>query len=85
MLNFDNLSFYNLVIFYSEELNKIKKGARASSVLSMQDRKRLSKHGILIFIIPKRGCWNLPSRVLYPSCLTLMILDGLLSIFDFME
>ena len=85
MMYCSKLSYYNLVMFYKEELIKILNGASASDVLSMQDRKRLSKYGILIFIKPERGCWNLPSRVLYPSCLTSMIFNNLFDKYDFME
>ena len=85
LMDYNKLSYYHLVEFYYDELIKILNGLSASDVLSMQDRKRLSKCGILIFVIPERGHWNLPSRVLYPSCLTSMILNKLFDEYDFME
>lgn len=90
MINFDKLSFYNMVMFHKAELNRIIKDSEyASSVFSKMVRINLRKMGILIHASHKTRCINtinkIHTRMLYPSCLTSMILSGLFDEYDFME
>lgn len=46
-LAFEKRSFENAVHFYQNELRKILAGAIAHEILTVRDRKHLTKHGIL--------------------------------------
>ena len=89
-LNCDKLTFYNMTIFYRTELKKIlNDSAYSSSVLDNLVRIKLSKLGILVHVGFKSKYINADkrkhARQLYPSCLAMMILEGLFDEYDFME
>jgi len=46
-MNFEELSFRNLIHFYNDDLKRIKKGERASELLTERLRETLHKHGVL--------------------------------------
>ncbi|MBA7490898.1 hypothetical protein ES702_01441 [subsurface metagenome] len=86
MIDHDKLTFYNMVMFYKPELNKILKNDEySSSVFTDLVRIRLRKIGILIHVRYKGKYLKRHTRILYPSCLTSMILSGLFDEYDFME
>jgi len=76
--NLDFMSFVNLVNYYKDELILLMEKKDAKDIFTNNTRQMLNNHFVIVLLDNLVNVKNINNRFYYPSCLTRMVLSGLI-------